>query len=127
MAHNITHPVETFKEIVAWDDWANGHGDRALGKITGGLLLFGAGKVAKGLLSKGKHAGGDHVPDEGHPKAPADRAKAVQEAVSGKDGNIPGVEDSKGVRMVPAGPRRFGRQRPLEAGRTGPGDRHPQG
>jgi hypothetical protein len=100
MAHNITHPVETCKEMVAWDDWANGHGDRALGKITGGLLLFGAGKVAKGLLSKDEHVGGDHVPDEAHPKAPVDRAKTVQDAISGKDGNVPGVEDSKGVRMV---------------------------
>jgi hypothetical protein len=100
MAHNITHPVDTFKEMVAWDDWANGHGDRALGKITGGLLLLGAGKVAKGLLSKGERAEGGHLPNEAHPKAPVDRAKAVHDAISGKDGNIPGVEDSKGVRMV---------------------------
>jgi hypothetical protein len=70
MAHNITHPVETFKEMVAWDDWANGHGE---------------------------HVGGDHVPDEAHPKATVDRAKAVQDAISDKDGNIPGIEDSKGV------------------------------
>jgi hypothetical protein len=51
MAHNIAHPVDTFKEMVAWDDWANGHGDRALGKITGNMLLgftaFGAGKLLK--------------------------------------------------------------------------------
>ena len=100
MAHNVTHPVETFKEMVAWDDWVNGHGDRALGKVTGGLLLFGAGKLAKGLLTKGEHAGGDHVPDEARPKTPVDRANAVRDAISGEDGNIPGVEDSKGVRMV---------------------------
>lgn len=104
MAHNITHPVETFKQMVAWDDWANGHGDRALGKITGGLLLLGAGKLAKGLLSKGEHVGGEHVPDEGRPKSPAStpeaRAATVQKAVTGQDGNLLGVEDGKGVRLI---------------------------
>lgn len=56
MAYNVAHPVETFKAAVAWDDWANGRGDRALGKITGDMLLAGAtlgvGKVAKTLLRK---------------------------------------------------------------------------
>jgi hypothetical protein len=54
------------------------------------------------LLSKGEHVGGDHVPDEAHPKTPVDRAKAVQDAISGKDGNVPGVEDSKGVSTTSA-------------------------
>lgn len=59
MAHNITHPVETFKSAVAWDDWANGRGDRALGKLTGDFILgaatLGTGKVAKSLLTKKPH------------------------------------------------------------------------
>ncbi|WP_410607529.1 putative T7SS-secreted protein [Amycolatopsis sp. lyj-109] len=63
MAHNIAHPVDTFKEMVAWDDWANGHGDRALGKITGNMLLgftaFGAGK----LLKERAPGHGEHEPD----------------------------------------------------------------
>ncbi|GHG33359.1 MULTISPECIES: putative T7SS-secreted protein [Amycolatopsis] len=32
MAYNVTHPVQTLKDLVAWDDWASGHGDRALEK-----------------------------------------------------------------------------------------------
>ncbi|MGI8311835.1 putative T7SS-secreted protein [Saccharopolyspora hattusasensis] len=56
MAYSVTHPVETFKAAVAWDDWANGRGDRALGKITGDVLVsaatLGVGKVAKTLLRK---------------------------------------------------------------------------
>lgn len=106
MAHNIAHPVDTFKEVVAWDDWANGHGDRALGKITGGLLLFGAGKVAKGLLGKserGEHGVGDDA-GEGHPRTsagtPEARAERVRKAVTDERGNLLGVEDSKGVRLV---------------------------
>lgn len=63
MAHNIAHPVDTLKEMVAWDDWANGHGDRALGKITGNMLLgftaFGAGK----LLKERAPGHGEHEPD----------------------------------------------------------------
>ncbi|PKW16871.1 hypothetical protein [Saccharopolyspora spinosa] len=56
MTYSVTHPVETFKAAVAWDDWANGRGDRALGKITGDVLVsaatLGVGKVAKTLLRK---------------------------------------------------------------------------
>ncbi|WP_158890772.1 putative T7SS-secreted protein [Amycolatopsis anabasis] len=56
MASAVTHPVDTLKDIVAWDDWANGRGDRALGKITGDMLLgvasFGVGKVAKDDLAR---------------------------------------------------------------------------
>lgn len=59
MAHNIVHPVETFKTAVAWDEWANGRGDRALGKLTGDFLIgaatLGTGKVAKSLLKKKPH------------------------------------------------------------------------
>jgi hypothetical protein len=56
MAYNVTHPVETFKSAVAWDDWANGRSDRALGKITGdfmvGAATLGAGKLSKTFLKK---------------------------------------------------------------------------
>lgn len=53
IAYNVTHPVETLKDAVAWDDWANGQGDRALGQIVGGLLLGGGvGKLAKSLLRR---------------------------------------------------------------------------
>ncbi|SEB47316.1 HNH/ENDO VII superfamily nuclease with conserved GHE residues [Amycolatopsis tolypomycina] len=81
MAHNITHPVDTFKEMVAWDDWANGRGDRALGKVTGemlvGLATFGGGKLLRERA--GRHEPGDgepkpdghHGPDE--PPTPAPR------------------------------------------------------
>jgi hypothetical protein len=59
MAHNIAHPVETFKQAVAWDDWANGRGDRALGKVTGDFLVgaatLGTSKAAKTLLRKTPH------------------------------------------------------------------------
>ncbi|MFE0026787.1 hypothetical protein [Amycolatopsis sp. NPDC059021] len=91
--------------MVAWDDWANGHGDRALGKITGGLLLFSAGKVAKGVLSKEKHAGGAHTrrtraqyPGQ-HPP-PEARAERVHDAVTDEGGKLLGVEDGKGVRII---------------------------
>jgi hypothetical protein len=30
---------DTFKEMVAWNDWAYGHGDRALDRITCDMLL----------------------------------------------------------------------------------------
>lgn len=54
MAYSVTHPVQTLKEAVDWDDWVSGHPDRALGKITGDLIIgaatFGAGKAAKVLL-----------------------------------------------------------------------------
>ncbi len=76
MAHNLTHPVETFKEMVAWDDWANGRGDRALGKITGGILLLGAGRAAKTLLRRADHDG--RTPEES--KSP-DTRRAEMEAV----------------------------------------------
>ncbi|MGH3972567.1 MAG: WXG100 family type VII secretion target [Pseudonocardiaceae bacterium] len=64
IAYNVTHPVETFKDAVAWDDWANGQGDRALGKIVGGLLLGGgAGKLAKSLLRRRGDNGSDSKGD----------------------------------------------------------------
>lgn len=62
MADNIAHPVETFKQMVAWDDWAAGRGDRALGKVTGEILVGLATGGAGRLLHK--HGGGEH----GEPK-----------------------------------------------------------
>ncbi|WP_328608798.1 hypothetical protein OG943_06665 [Amycolatopsis sp. NBC_00345] len=101
MAHNITHPVETFKNIVAWDDWAHGHGDRALGKMVGGLLLFGAGKAAKDLIGKGEHAGGEHVPDAKTAKVGEERTSAIRDIVTDSSGNFRGDKGrSKGVRFV---------------------------
>lgn len=103
MAHNVMHPVETFKAITAWDDWANGHGDRALGKITGGLLLgLGSGKLLKDLAAR-KHHDTD-APSEHRPAGPATtpeaRIERVKQAVTDDHGNLLGVEDSKGVRMI---------------------------
>lgn len=55
-AQNVTRPVQTLGDAVAWDDWANGRGDRALGKLTGDFLLTvgtgGVGKIAKTLLAR---------------------------------------------------------------------------
>jgi hypothetical protein len=96
MAHNITHPVETFKNIVAWDDWAHGHGDRVLGKMVGGLLLFGAGKVTKDLLGKG-----DHVPETKIAKTREERIAAVRDIVTDENGSMRGTPGkSKGVKVV---------------------------
>jgi len=100
IAHDITHPVDTLKGLVAWDDWAQGHGDQALGKITGGLLLFGAGRTIDEVLGGKMHPDGDHLPQAGRLTSPDDRAKAVHEAVAGTGGDVLGVEDSKGVRLV---------------------------
>ncbi|MFC9255375.1 putative T7SS-secreted protein [Amycolatopsis thailandensis] len=103
MAHNVMHPVETFKAITAWDDWANGHGDRALGKITGGLLVgLGSGKLLKDLAGR-KHHDAD-APAEHRPGTPAStpeaRVERVQQGITDNRGNLLGVEDSKGVRLI---------------------------
>lgn len=101
MADNIAHPVETFKNIVAWDDWANGHGDRALGKMVGGVLLFGAGKAAKDLLGKGEHAGGEHVPETKVAKTREERTAAVRDIVTDDNGSIRGDRGkNRGVKVV---------------------------
>ncbi|WP_020661158.1 WXG100 family type VII secretion target [Amycolatopsis benzoatilytica] len=101
MAHNVTHPVETFKNVVAWDDWASGHGDRALGKMVGGLLLFGAGKAAKDLLGKGERAGGEHVPEAKVAKTREERIAAVHDIVTDDNGSIRGTQGkSRGVKVV---------------------------
>jgi len=97
------HPVETFKAITAWDDWANGHGDRALGKITGGLFLgLGSGKLLKDLVGR-KHHDTD-TPAEHRPGTPAGtpeaRVERVQQGITDNRGNLLGVEDSKGVRLI---------------------------
>ncbi|GAA4536463.1 putative T7SS-secreted protein [Amycolatopsis samaneae] len=73
MAHNITHPIETFKNIIAWDDWANGHQARGLGKNVGDLVLaaatFGAGKFVKDGMKR--HGDKEHEPHPGeHPDGP---------------------------------------------------------
>ncbi|QUH05829.1 RHS repeat protein [Saccharopolyspora erythraea] len=56
MYHNLTHPVETLKDIVSWDDFANGRGEVGLGRITGeflgGLATGGIGKVLKTLTKR---------------------------------------------------------------------------
>ena len=101
MADNIAHPVDTFKNIVAWDDWAHGHGDRALGKMVGGLLLFGAGKAAKDLIGKGEHAGGEHVPETKVAKTHEERTVAVRDIVTDDNGSIRGDPGkNRGVKVV---------------------------
>ncbi|MFF0147286.1 hypothetical protein [Amycolatopsis sulphurea] len=101
MAHNVTHPAETFKNIVAWDDWASGHGDRAVGKMVGGVLLFGAGKAAKDLLGKGEHAGGEHAPEAKVAKTREERIAAVHDIVTEDNGSIRGsAGKSRGVKVV---------------------------
>jgi hypothetical protein len=63
--------------MVAWNDWANGRGDRALGKITGDLVIaaatFGAGKLIKDGLTRHDepHPDGHSEPDG--PGAPGPR------------------------------------------------------
>jgi hypothetical protein len=72
MAHNIAHPVDTFKEMVAWNDWANGHGDRALGKITGNMLLGFTGFAAGKLLKDGVGRHGGNEPDSESGRSPGE-------------------------------------------------------
>ncbi|WET82562.1 hypothetical protein P3102_15805 [Amycolatopsis sp. QT-25] len=54
MAPDVTHPVDTLKVMVAWADWAAGRGDRALGKITGDVVIaaaiFGAGELLMAIV-----------------------------------------------------------------------------
>jgi hypothetical protein len=54
---------DTFKEMVAWNDWANGHGDRALDKITCDMLLGFTGLPQENLLKDGVGRHGDNEPD----------------------------------------------------------------
>jgi hypothetical protein len=54
---------DTFMEIVAWNDWANGHGDRALDKITCDMLLGFTGLPQENLLKDGVGRHGDNEPD----------------------------------------------------------------
>jgi hypothetical protein len=65
MAHNIAHPVDTLKSMVAWDDWANGRGDRALGKITADFVIAAATLGAGKLIKDGLRKHGDDEPDGG--------------------------------------------------------------
>ncbi|WP_235883971.1 putative T7SS-secreted protein [Saccharopolyspora elongata] len=73
MAHAVTHPVETLKAMVSWDDFANGRGEVGLGRITGevlgGILTGGVGKVLKTLTK--------------HPDAPEHRVPASERTTTG--------------------------------------------
>lgn len=68
VANLVTNPVDVLKGIVAWDTWSESPG-RAIGQITGGLVLGGIG----GKLLKG---GKDRTPD-GDP--PGDRPLSPEE------------------------------------------------
>lgn len=95
-------PVGTAKDAVAWDDWAAGRGDVALGKVTGSVLLGGAGLV----IGKALRAAGDDgdLPDtETVPAAsgsPRDRIAAAVNVLTDDEGRPHGVEDSAEVRLV---------------------------
>lgn len=78
VAHNVTHPVDFLKGLVAWDTWSESPG-RAIGEILGGAVIGGGiGKVA-GKLSKvdrdADPAGSDRDqrPDSGDPKTLEER------------------------------------------------------
>ncbi|PRX49203.1 hypothetical protein B0I33_103236 [Prauserella shujinwangii] len=99
--HNITNPVDTAKNLVAWDEWEKGNTGRALGEIGGNILVGGAaGRMLKG----GRPADGGHAEPASpnrRPETPEEKTKAVHDAVLAPDGRVPGVEDSKGVYLIP--------------------------
>lgn len=77
-AHNVTHPVDFLKGLVAWDTWSESPG-RAIGEILGGAVIGGGiGRVA-GKLGKVDRAvdpadsGRDQRPDSGDPKTLEER------------------------------------------------------
>ncbi len=135
MAHNITHPVETLKSAVAWDDWANGRGDRALGKLTGDFLIgaatLGTGKVAKSLLSRHHAPDGPDSPPRGNPPgAPddwssrtADNGKGTVYQKPGAHGNADQLRVMDATQRYPNGYVRFYNEhgQPVDLnGRPGP-------
>lgn len=111
MAHNIAHPVETFKSAVAWDDWANGRGDRALGKLTGDFLIgaatLGTGKVAKSLLSRHHTPDGPDAPPRGNPPgAPDDWSSRTTDNGKGTVYQKPGaIGNADQLRIMDPTPR----------------------
>lgn len=56
MADSVLHPVDTVKDMIAYDDFANGEGDRGLGRVVGevGFTVITAG-VGK-LINLARHA-----------------------------------------------------------------------
>src|SRR5439155_24588462 len=67
MADAASHPVQTLKDMVGWDDWASGNGSRALGKLTGDVIVgFGIGKLAK-LGRERLHGDDDNATPRDHP------------------------------------------------------------
>lgn len=71
---SVLHPVDTVKDMVAYDDFANGQGDRGLGTIVGEVgitvLTGGLGK----LLHLARRTDGGDGPDTGGPRAPGGTA-----------------------------------------------------
>jgi hypothetical protein len=84
MADAATHPVQTVKDMVAWDDWVSGRGDRALGKVTGDMLVAiataGVGKAAKLGREHPRHHDGPSTVGDGVPKAPEVAKEAIDYA-----------------------------------------------
>lgn len=101
MAYSVTHPVQTLKEAVDWNDWVSGHPDRALGKITGDLIIgaatFGAGKAARVLLKGDLPVELPHGAKEGWTSRPANTGKGT---VWQKPGS---VGDANSIRVMDPG------------------------
>lgn len=114
VADAATHPIRTGKDLLAWDDWASGRGDTALGKVTGsGLLTIGTYGIGK-AASLARHADGHRptaIPDE--PKAPAgpSLAPAIEYATRGPKLDHVFVPKHKLDPLV----ERFGGRRPAPA------------
>ena len=79
------------QDLVAWDQWAAGNWQRALGSIAGNLLLgFGAGKLASRILRR--RGGGRDGDGEGGPSQPPPNLDAARDLL---------IEDSKpGFRLT---------------------------
>ena len=60
IAHNVTHPVDFLKGLVAWDTWSESPG-RAIGEILGGAVL--GGGIARVAGKLGKVDGDGDTPD----------------------------------------------------------------
>lgn len=103
--HNVTHPVDFGKQLIAWDDWSD-HPGRATGQILGGLLIGGAA----GKLLKGTRAG--EKPDPAAPKLPPVKAalhEYFDQGTPPKASDLARYAESKGwtKQQTPNGPPKY--------------------
>jgi hypothetical protein len=110
---NIARIIEKLIEFVKTAVQAVRNVVSKIGEVAQNLTKFLGARLSKALTKaaeklKGKAKTAEESKEDqaaaglkdAAPKVPVDRAKDVQDAIFDKDGNIPGTEDSKGVRMV---------------------------